>query len=63
MTLSEVIDYINMEEVPTADECKRKFSHITIGDELKALRKEYRKRFKIKKGIQIESLFNSDTTI
>ena len=46
MRVSEFIDYINREIIPTPEELSFRFSHIKIDDELKKIRADYRKNLK-----------------
>jgi len=45
--LTQAIDYLNSEKHPTKDEVSSKYTHITITDHLKQVRKEYRKQNKL----------------
>lgn len=48
MRASEFFKYINLEKHPLPSEIQFYFSHLKIDDELKKVRKEYRKKSKKK---------------
>ena len=41
--LTQLIEYINAEVHPGSDEVKSKYTHINIDEDLKKVRKKYRK--------------------
>ncbi len=46
MRLSQVIEYLNMENHPTQEEIDTIFTHITIDEDMKKLRRSYRRMLK-----------------
>ena len=46
--VAEFIEFINADEIPTDEEMKFMYSHITKTEELKKIRKKYKKKRKEK---------------
>jgi rRNA-processing protein FCF1 len=44
--LTEIIDFLNQEEMPSTQYQRHFYTHIEVTDELKKLRQEYRKQLK-----------------
>jgi hypothetical protein len=55
--LTEIIDFLNREEMPTSQIQAHIYTHIEITDELKKLRREYRAQLKQNQPEQQLSLF------
>jgi len=44
--LTQLIEYLNTDKHPNKDDLRSKYTHISINDELKNIRKKYRKLLK-----------------